>query len=84
MTDNKHDFKKALNWLHDVEGSIHESCQYKETIEFALRLAARLQSGEVSDRVCKEGIETFWGKGLGLNSTFVSMTNELMKEVEDE
>ena len=77
----EHDFKKALNWLHNVEGSIHEPCQYKETIQFALRFTQAALSGEVSESMH----EVYHKNALpDAEIDFKNMTTQLMKEVEDD
>ena len=86
MTDNKHDFKGALK-RYNLE--IGFDVGDENTILFALRLAARLQSGEVSEgmiNAADNSIENYKSVTVDdiLRREFRAMTTQLMKEVEDD
>ena len=89
MTDNKHDFEGALNWFVNlikiVPLPLGGNFNVLRDTHFALRLAARLQSGEVSpnmyDAHCKmlKSSDPNW-----IKIQYQAMTTQLMKEVEDD
>jgi hypothetical protein len=61
-----------------------EAAQIKETIQFALRLAERMQSGDVSPEMAEEGREAMKQSFDYVDSIFKAMSQQLMKEVSDE
>lgn len=91
MTD-KHDFKAALevfieqNQCNDDEHSAHSMVGMEEhiTIQTALRLADRLQSGDVSDDIIKPLLprgmkpDGVWAKEM--IEDFKAMTAQMIKE----
>jgi hypothetical protein len=88
----KHDFKGALDFCSEVMGVDHP---HNKTIQYALRLADRLQSGDLQDVATEQ--HKLWEKYLGgcgdyytnngtafLGCLNKAMTTQLMKEVENE
>lgn len=90
MTQNdKHGFKQTLN---GIEGQTlfdanREQLSPKEmkAIRTALRLADRLQSGEVGDAVMKAGWEQIYPSDRATpNMVFKAMAQQLLKEIEND
>jgi hypothetical protein len=79
MTNNeeKHDFKAALEHI-EQEMQLREHPDLP-VIATALRLASRLQSGEVSEGMLRVG-----GKRIARKSLFRAMAQQMIKEVQGE
>ena len=81
----EYDFKGALdaidNFTNAVNGGevVFTVAQCAETIKFALRLADKLQSSEVSEGMNKVG----WNRQHP-DAIFKAMTKQLLEEVKDE
>lgn len=94
MTD-KHDFKAALEDIpiiksnpvtpEDFNKAIAWAEKYHDTFLAALRLADRLQSGEVSEDACIAALRELKGKNVTLNTVegcCKAMSAQLLKEIE--
>ena len=86
MTD-KHDFKAALEKL-ETKGRVKTlgsefffSTEECLTIQSALRIADRLQSGEVSEFMAKKGAQEFYGgRSNTPEGVFKAMAAQMIKE----
>ena len=90
-----HDFNAALEELGSLNlwpsfskemGAVTTNylLQNKKTIQTALRLADRLQRGDVSEEMDQIGRETLLKYGNGTQEMFQAMAAQLLKEVDDE
>jgi ppGpp synthetase/RelA/SpoT-type nucleotidyltranferase len=94
------DFEGALKWVDDAFADIDESRAKLrksspvldrvegriKTIQLALRLAKRVQSGDVSEKMSEAGGDkdgTYYGDA-DVDAIFKAMSQQLMKEVSDE
>ena len=81
-----HDFKATLMVMDDqVQEGIFATENY-DAIQYALRLADRLQNGEISDAAVWEGMILQKHKSAcpSPRDVFKALTAQMMKEVEDE
>lgn len=95
---NKHDFKAALDELNNPNSALSYGLSYSEgtrkTIQLALRIAERLQSGEVSDDMAMAGqcvpitpdswVADFQTAGVASEDIYKTMSAQLIKESENE
>lgn len=85
MTD-KHDFKGALDALYNPYNGLSD--KHRHVCELALRIADRLQSGEVSvDMLLASDGQHEYNAYLSdedAKMIFKAMAQQMMKEVEDE
>lgn len=86
MTKNNHDFRAALEACYILSNEPLLYC-HRKTIQFALRLADRLQSGEVSEEMYNAAENIEFSEYCGaedIETQFKAMTAQMMREVEDE
>jgi predicted heme/steroid binding protein len=91
--DNKHDYKAVLeNLPKNNTPQMTIACWFdrnEQTIKSALRIAVKLQSGDVSDEAASNGLHAAI-KDYGTDVTdeykaaFKAMAAQVMEEVEDE
>ena len=82
MTKQTHDFKAALDRA-DVEckdhNNVNEDLRLWQAIQTALRIADRLQRGDVSEEMCLQGFSHFNG-AYHTRPIFKAMAAQLIKE----
>lgn len=89
--NKEYDFKEALEDLQNVSCDVGAMDWFKkhadfrgDAVETALRIADRLQSGEVSEDVVNQAAQyTTLNKDI-IEAIYRSMAQQLMKEVKDE
>lgn len=94
---SKHDFKSALEWAdyeltHEVKrldlrkGYVQRYIERIEVIQTALRIADRLQSGEVDLTDIQMPLPNIYGEfqSYEKHDLFEAMANQLIKECEND
>ena len=90
---NKHDYAAAIAWWENFQSGDWDNLLFdlstQETIQSALRLSERLQSGDITQKMSSVGKYVLKGsvdesERRQALSVFKAMVAQLLKEIEDD